>query len=253
MEAGVLQMEILSIVASVVSVIIGGFAIWLAVTFYKLSIKVSEDTREASKSISASVARLEGLFDRLYNDTFSMMKDTYSDMRRHMWPPKDDTAEIAAQIEATANAKIDSLREEITHELGRFIAKIGIADQKIKGVQEQVSRLIDRAIEQTRAVETEAQEEVSRHDLSNALVRLLSSHGPLKLNMILSYPPIYKRYQQHMIIDALQVMAQKGIIKADGPIGDLETIISIQDLFSVSAPATRIRGIPGPSRVKTET
>jgi len=37
-------METLSLVASVVSFIMGGFAIWLSVTFYRMSNQISEDT-----------------------------------------------------------------------------------------------------------------------------------------------------------------------------------------------------------------
>ena len=87
-----------SLIASIVSLIIGGFAIWLSVTFYRMSNKISEDTKGAAKGISASVRRLESLFDSLYSDTFSMMKDTVSDMRKHIWPVKEQSAEEQKQI-----------------------------------------------------------------------------------------------------------------------------------------------------------
>jgi uncharacterized membrane-anchored protein YhcB (DUF1043 family) len=79
-------MEVTSIIASVVSVILGIFAIWLSITFYKMSDRISNEIKIASKDISSTVSRLEKLFESLYSDTFSIMKETYSDMRKHVWP-----------------------------------------------------------------------------------------------------------------------------------------------------------------------
>jgi hypothetical protein len=44
-------MDTISLVASVVSVIIVGFAIWLSVTFYKMSSQSSEDIKNAANQI----------------------------------------------------------------------------------------------------------------------------------------------------------------------------------------------------------
>jgi len=70
--------EIISLIASITSVILAVGAIWLSITFYRMSSAASKATEEAAKGISASVERLEKLFDKLYSDTFSMMRDTVS-------------------------------------------------------------------------------------------------------------------------------------------------------------------------------
>ena len=69
-------MEQVSIGASIVSVVLAIVAIWLSVTFYRLSNDASGEIKSASKDIGASVSRLEKVFDNLYSDTFTMMKDT---------------------------------------------------------------------------------------------------------------------------------------------------------------------------------
>ena len=92
--------EVASLIASIVSVLIGGLAIWLSLTFYKMSTQLSQDAKEASKGISASVERLEKVFDKLYTDTFSMVKETMSDMRKHIWPGKTaEDDQIAEEAE----------------------------------------------------------------------------------------------------------------------------------------------------------
>lgn len=105
-------LEILSLVASIASVILALLAIWLSFAFFKLSSSASKSTEEAAKGISASVERLEKLFDKLYADTFSMMRETVTDMRQHIWkaPPHDEAEGIG-----------EELRMEITHQIDAII------------------------------------------------------------------------------------------------------------------------------------
>ncbi|MCP4610310.1 MAG: hypothetical protein GY845_16490 [Planctomycetes bacterium] len=162
-------METAALVASIVSIIIGGFAIWLSVTFYRMSNKISEDTKEASKGISSSVNRLESLFDTLYSDTFSMMKETVTDMRKHMWPEKGQSAEEQKQIEEKANAKIAELQNAYFHEIKNVLARVGKTDSKIDEVEKNLEKLVERAIQGTRKVESEAQEEKSFRELKSKI------------------------------------------------------------------------------------
>lgn len=68
--------DIISFIASIASLILAVGAIWLSVVFFRMSDAASKATTEAAKDIAASVERLEKLFDKLYSDTFSMMRDT---------------------------------------------------------------------------------------------------------------------------------------------------------------------------------
>lgn len=141
MENPVSWLEILSIVSSLVSLVIGGLAIWLAVKFYEMSTKSSDKLEQASNNIDSTTKRLETLFDKLYADTFAMVKDTVSDMRKHVW--KADDADIGIPDE-----KLQQLKLELSKELAENFKN---SDQKkeIKELQEKLSGLLDKAVEKS--------------------------------------------------------------------------------------------------------
>lgn len=105
-------MDLVSLVASIASLIVAVGAIWLSIVFYKMSSNASNATNEAAKGIDASVQRLEKLFDKLYSDTFSMMKDTVSDMRKHIWnKPSEETGELSQLIKQEIESQVSSVLE----------------------------------------------------------------------------------------------------------------------------------------------
>ena len=213
-----------TLVGSIVSIIIGGFAIWLSVTFYKMSNKISEDTKNAAKGISASVNRLESLFDSLYSDTFSMMKDTVTDMRKHIWPVKEQSAEEQKQIEEKANAKIEELKEQISDELSGMMERVGDTDSKIDDVEKNLEKLVERAIQGTRKVESEAQEERSMSNLMDRILRFVNKRGSVTLGGLFT---ISRRdYDSDVIISALKILEGEGRIRIQGDIKDVDTMIS---------------------------
>lgn len=217
-------METVSLVASVVSVIIGGFAIWLSVTFYRMSNKISEETKEAAKGISASVTRLESLFDRLYSDTFSMMKDTVSDMRKHMWPEKEQSAEALSTIERKADDKIKELRDQISKELSTVMSEVGRTDSKISGVEVKLSELVDKAIQQTRLVESEAQEEISMSNLILRVQKFLERYGESTLGRLINHPMV-ENYPREYILEAIRFLQERGLLYLNGNIENPGTLM----------------------------
>jgi hypothetical protein len=219
-------LEITSIVASIVSVIIGTFAIWLSVVFYKLSNKISEDTKEASKGIKASVDRLESLFDRLYTDTFSMMRDTVSDMRKHIWPEKEST-EALTEIEEKADKKIQELRAQVSSELSSIMSQIGHTDKKMSGMEDRLSGLIDKAIQQTRRVESEAQEEISMAEVLNATLSQLKRSDETTIGRLITNPILRRRYPRSMLSEALEILLRERFIEAAGNINDPTSIVKL--------------------------
>lgn len=158
--------EIVSLLASLASLILAIVAIWLSFKFFEKSTEASEKTNEASKGINASVERLENLFDKLYSDTFTMMKDTVSDMRKHIWnnDDKSDTKEtgLEEELEKKAQEKVDVLKKELTRDLSQMFAKQHITDKKITNLKDELTTLIERAVSQTRTLELEAREETIR-------------------------------------------------------------------------------------------
>lgn len=142
-------MELAALIASIVSVILAGFAIWISITFYKMSIKVSEETREAAKNITSGVDRVEKLFDKLYTDTFVLMKETYTDMRRHIWPEKL-TEDKIEDIEKKAEEKIKALERAVEESIKDTLTKQKIAVEKIDLITKELSEKVGETISMVR-------------------------------------------------------------------------------------------------------
>src|SRR5713226_4076430 len=146
--------EVISFIASVASLILAVGAIWLSVVFYRMSTEASKATTEAAKGIAASVEWLEKLFDKLYSDTFSMMRDTVSDMRKHIWPADDKEQEKAAEeVEKKADEKIAELKSAMEKQLGEILNRQRLADEKTGALRGEMRHLLDRAILSSREVE----------------------------------------------------------------------------------------------------
>lgn len=100
--------DVIAFIASIASLILAITAIWLSVVFFRMSDAASKATSEAAKDIAASVDRLENLFDKLYSDTFSMMRDTVTDMRKHIWNNPNANNGEKDEISTTVKAEIES-------------------------------------------------------------------------------------------------------------------------------------------------
>ena len=174
-------METISLVGSIVSVILAGFAIWLSVTFYRLSTGIAESTRQAARGIEAAVTRLETLFDRLYADTFGLMKETVSNMRKHIWP--ETTTDTDKLVEERADEKVTQLKAEFGNELSSILSKMGKTDRKLETVHSRLESLVDKVINQSRRAEKEAREETLRSTVIAALRNAAARKGTRKVRM----------------------------------------------------------------------
>lgn len=149
--------DIISFIASIASLILAVGAIWLSVVFFRMSDAASKATTEAAKDIAASVERLEKLFDKLYSDTFSMMRDTVTDMRKHIWnnpqttnPDKSEISyAIKSEIESRVKAALEAegigskeKQEKVTKELESVLESI-FQDAKLKKKSIKSARVLD--------------------------------------------------------------------------------------------------------------
>jgi len=205
--------EIASLIAPIISVCIGLLAIWLSVFFYRMSSQLSESAKEAAKGIGASVDRLEKLFDKLYSDTFSMMKDTVSDMRKHIWPEgtKSDDA-IAEEAEKKADEKVSILKKNIGAEITKVLERQSRTDIKVEQITQEFKKIVDRVITESRKVEMEAREETVREHI----IKQLKHDRPITASELINI--IARRFPSGSILNELDKMKREGIIfwKEDG-------------------------------------
>ncbi len=215
-------MEKYSIIASIVSVIIGGFAIWLSITFYKMSDKVSQEIKGASKDISSNVERLEKLFDKLYADTFGMMKDTYSDMRRHVWPDTNTTSVVASEISKQEDHKLLELKDEILKEFSVYLGNQKLTEEKVNSLSKEVNKLLDKAMDQSKSLTIGPKLEIAKK-----LLRVyFAMNNPNTAEDIIAYLNKYDLPFRDAL-DILAILKEKGFVHYDVDIIGPTTKISI--------------------------
>ena len=210
--------ELFSLAATIASLVLAIGAIWLSIVFYKMSESASKATNEAAKGISASVERLEKLFDKMYSDTFSMMKDTVADMRNHIWK--------------NPNVEMPSATEAIEKEISPVLEREGVKDKK---AQEEIVKIVETLINQEMA-------NFSVHDISQEQVLdAIKSNQPIQLQKL---SRILKINEPTLAFNYLFPMRASRIITWDGS----EDGIRSDSLLSV----VRLRGSRGKDAQKND-
>jgi hypothetical protein len=171
-------LELLSFAATVASLVLALGAIWLSIVFYRLSKDASNATNEAAKGIASSVERLEKLFDKLYSDTFSIVRETVTDMRKHMWPDEEtpEQENALAEVEAKADVKIGEIKSAMENQLQNVLDGQRMAQVENEGLKKQMRVLLNRAILTSRKVEGEAREEALKENLLR-MIRINAKMG----------------------------------------------------------------------------
>ena len=237
-------LELLSFAATVASLILAITAIWLSIVFYRLSNEASKATTEASKGIGASVERLEKLFDKLYSDTFSMMRDTVTDMRKHMWPEEETTEQenTLEEVENKADEKVGELKATMEAQIKALVdgQKIAHADnQELKGKMQQ---LVDRAILSSRKVEVEATEETLRVHLIREIQRRARTHRITRLGDI--FGRLNGTFPLARVVDEIARLRSEHVIELDP---DQLAPDSMIRMTKNSEPQMRFQKITGPT------
>lgn len=124
--------ELFSLISSITSIILGITAIVLAILFYRMSEKIGRENEKTSTNIQSSVNKLENLFDKLYTGTFDMMKETVTDMRKHVYKTESFTKTNETE-EKVVNATIESLSDEI-----KLLKSKTISEKETKKVVEEI-------------------------------------------------------------------------------------------------------------------
>lgn len=166
----------LSIVASVVSVLIGIFAIWLSVTFYKMSNKSAEDIKQSSNTIDKTVNRLEAIFEKLYSDTFTMVKDTVTDMRQHIWSVPLKEGDNKSKVEEVIQEKTSRLLGDFSEKISDLLSKQVGTELRIEELHGKVSEILDNFITESRKVEKEVKQKITSESIL-AAIKDLSRKG----------------------------------------------------------------------------
>lgn len=139
----------ISLIASIASLILAIVAIWLSIVFYRLSIEASRSSNEAANRISSNVSRLDDLFNRLYTDNFSLVRDTFTDMRTRAWSTQD-LASAKVRAEEQISAKIESIRKTYDSKILALIDSSQLPQEKAERITAELRKALEHAIAGTR-------------------------------------------------------------------------------------------------------
>lgn len=105
-------LDVLSLFSGIASLVMGGLAIWLSITFYKMSDTSSKEIKSSSDKIDNNVQKLEKMFDTMYSDTFGMVKDTVSHMRQQV-DRSSTGVDVSKELESRINKAISESLQEV--------------------------------------------------------------------------------------------------------------------------------------------
>jgi hypothetical protein len=149
-------MEITSIVAAVVSIAIGIFAIWLSLTFYKMSSRNMENVIEASKNLQANMNRLEAMFNKLYAGPLSIPKESVLETPKQPWPEGARQEDfIREEGEKRAERRVEELRKALEKGKGGAPEKQVIHEIRMDSVKKEIPGATDRAVTEPRKADAE--------------------------------------------------------------------------------------------------
>jgi hypothetical protein len=207
-SSAVSGIDIINLFAAAASIILAVVALALSIFFFVQGKKSADQAEKGAREISASVTKLEKLFDSLYADTFTMMRDTVTDMRHHVWK----VSAVDANIERDPEMKkeLERLQSSLLEELGEVSKRVGLTDTKIADLREEMQPVFERTLtEQEEAVRTIGIQ-VIESDILDEL-----RGGPSSLAEISAHSV----YDDWLIVKALYNLRKDGSITWDGPPG----------------------------------
>lgn len=211
--------EFTALIASIASLILAIVAITLSIVFYRFSSDLQQKTIHASDEISSSVNKLEELFGSLYSDTFSIMKDTVSDMRRHVWPEGDtNITEKKIETEKMIQENLDKITNDFSTKTKEILKEQRIQDNKIKELQKELDYNLKEAIKKSRKVESTMEEK----SLQNSIIESIKMHTLLRkkenINMKLLMDHLLQYgFPPRQIIDETVKLLKDEFISIDTP------------------------------------
>ncbi len=216
--------EAASLIASIVSISIAIGAVAMAMVFYRWSSEQTRRNEEAASAVGASVAKLEDLFSRLYSDTFSMMKDTVSDMRRAVWP-EQGSPEQETQLET----RLAEVQRETMERLSELVDRQSAADQGLETVRSELQTLLESTISET----SKATSDVRTEEMTDRIVATLHDKGGRAEAQLLLSAVVGPHGSLAGFFEALRSLRREHQISYDqaegGDVASASTLITLSD------------------------
>ena len=210
--------DAVSLVASIASLILSVLAIWLAFKFYELSKESAEAATNASNDVSSTVARLEKVFQMQYSDTFSMVRDTYTDFRRHLLADSEASARSEQLAETHASAKAKTLKDEATNQVTRILATAATGPAPRSSAQHEINAIVTDVIDRSLAVNREARDEAVKEQIVEYLLATSGPNTRWRVGAVVSR--FRERFQLSAIVKSLYDLHRSNVIALNGQFSD---------------------------------
>lgn len=117
--------DVISFIASLSSIILAILAIVLSIVFYKWSDKSVKEINKVSSDIDNNTKKIENLFDKLYSDTFSLMKSNVEVLQKRAYQSElisgDSGLSKIEQVEEVIHSIIQKTKQELKKDIIKFI------------------------------------------------------------------------------------------------------------------------------------
>lgn len=190
-------LESISLISSIASLVISLLAIWLSIKFYQMSTASSKEIKESSSNVNNNVEKLEKMFDTMYRDTFSMVKDTVTHMRR----------------QEDRNLKTVDYSDEIQSKVAEAISDHLKRVEPEKLNKNQIKDLVMDLVKESKDYEVD----VKRQFIKNKIIFHLNREGAKTYKYLEKYIFSDKpsRDEKNILFDTMYEMTNEGIINAD--------------------------------------
>ncbi|WP_406643477.1 hypothetical protein [Pectobacterium brasiliense] len=212
---------IVGFIATIASLILAVGAIWLSIVFYKMSDEASKETTSAAKDIQASVERLENIFDKLYSDTFSMMRDTVTDMRQHIWRKPEQSNQVSAiEDEDKIKELKNSISQEIISIIDEKFKNMGKNDGKIREIEDSVKTILESKL--SNSLNNNKTPEII---MKQRILSFIERHGAVKVDKLIKM--MCDRYipevNSREVMPVLFELRESDVITWDGPANEISS------------------------------
>jgi hypothetical protein len=202
--------DIINLLSAATSIVLAVVALWLSVVFYRMSSNEAQRSQRSAEEISSNVQRLEALFNSMYSDTFSMMRETVTDMRAHVWKAQDEDKN-GPSVNEQERVLIDSLIENIAEVSNR----LGVTEGRLQELRTEVQPAVKSAIERSQNITVTTRG--SRSDLMDRIRYTLDRNGPMTVDELFSRPLIRGHYDFDDVAKAIYNFRKNGILESTGP------------------------------------
>jgi hypothetical protein len=200
--------EVVSLVASATSIVLGVLAIWLSIVFYRLSADAAVRANKASDAMAANLDRLEKLFNSMYADTFGIMRETVGYMQRQLWP--DTTGDNASEDRplAIADVRMVEIQQDINEQVSAIVHRQEEADAKVS----ELEKAISSALRAARAVDDEANVDAVTKEILD-LMRLRP--GAMGYGTIVNYLVTSAGFSRTTVLVAVRRLVKAGRLRVE--------------------------------------